>query len=148
MDDAERAAILERINALFTSGGVPHNKALGLLAVDCAPGVAVVKLPYAERLVGNPETAVLHGGAVTALLDATAGLAVLLAMRATNRVATLDLRIDYLGPATAGRDLLARAECYKVTRHVAFVRGVAYHDTPDAPVAAAAATFMIFGEPP
>jgi acyl-coenzyme A thioesterase PaaI-like protein len=58
-------------------------------------------------------------------------------------IATLDLRIDYMKPATPGRDLLARAECYKVTRNVAFVRGVAYHDDPSDPIATTVATFML-----
>ncbi len=58
-------------------------------------------------------------------------------------IATLDLRIDYMKPATPGKDLLARAECYKLTRNVAFVRGVAYHDDPSDPIATSVATFML-----
>ncbi len=145
MESPERPMI-ERIDSLLADGAVPHNTALGLSAVECSPGEAILKLPYAEHLVGNPETGVLHGGAVTSLLDATAGLAVLLAMKSPARIATLDLRIDYLGPAEPCRDLLARAECYKLTRNIAFVRGVAYHDDPGAPIASATATFMIFPE--
>jgi acyl-coenzyme A thioesterase PaaI-like protein len=38
---------------------------------------------------------------------------------------------------------MARAECYKLTRNVAFVRGVAYHDDPADPIAASTATFML-----
>ena len=37
----------------------------------------------------------------------------------------------------------ARGECYRLTRSVAFVRGVAYHEDPDAPIASGAATFML-----
>lgn len=144
MIESTSAELLQRINEAFQGGVVPHNTALGLVAVDCGPGFAVARLPYAAALVGNPATGVLHGGAVTAALDATAGLAVLLRMDAPTRIATLDLRIDYLGSGTPGRDLFARAECYKLTRNVAFVRGVAYHDDPSEPVASAAATFMIF----
>jgi uncharacterized protein (TIGR00369 family) len=103
----------------------------------------VFKLPYASHLVGHPETGVLHGGAITALLDATCGAAVFAALPEIKPIATLDLRIDYLRPADAGRDVVARAHCYKVTRNVAFVRAMAFHDDENDPIAAAAGTFML-----
>jgi uncharacterized protein (TIGR00369 family) len=105
-----------------------------------------VALPYADFLVGNPETGVLHGGAVTTLIDATCGSAVFLKLGRLTRVATLDLRIDYLRPARPGRAIVARAGCYKLTRSVAFVRALA-HDGDDAdPVASAQGTFIIMEE--
>lgn len=138
--------ILAKINEAFTDSAVPHNAALGLKAVDCGPDSATLRLPYAEKLVGNPETGVLHGGAVTSLMDATSGMAVFMKLQKPTRIATLDLRIDYLKPATPEQDVHARCHCYKVTRQVAFVRGLAYHDDPDDPIASSAGTFMIFRE--
>lgn len=136
---------LGQVNQVLASNLVPHNTALGLRALECGPGWTVVRLPYDPKLVGNPETGVLHGGAITATLDAVCGLSVFLAMLdRPRRIATLDLRIDYMGPAPAGRDVLVRAECYKVARSVAFSRGVAYIDDPADPVAHAAGAFMIF----
>lgn len=137
-----------RLGQLFSGGLIPHNVALAMSAVRAEPGLAVLKLPYAAHLAGDPETGVLHGGVVTSLLDAAGGLAAMLRMPQNMRVATLELRIDYLRAAVPGRDLFARAECYRYTRSIAFVRGVAYHAQPDSSdleVAAAAATFMIFG---
>ena len=110
-----------------------------------AVGPSVYKVPPGddrERLVGNPETGVIHGGAVTTLIDTVCGLAVITAPDEPSRVATLDLRIDYLRPATPLRDLYARAEVYKLTRHVAFLRAEAYEDDPRDLVAAATGTFM------
>jgi uncharacterized protein (TIGR00369 family) len=138
--------VLARINEAFTDSAVPHNGALGLRAVDCGTDFATLKLPYDPKLVGNPETGVLHGGAVTTLMDATAGMAVFMKLMKPTRIATLDLRIDYLRPADPGKDVLARCECYKVTRQVAFVRGIAFNDDESNPIASAAGTFMIFGE--
>jgi acyl-coenzyme A thioesterase PaaI-like protein len=80
---------------------------------------------------------------VTTLLDHASGQAVHAAMTEWTSIATLDLRIDYMRPAQPGRDVLARAHCYKLTRSVAFVRAVAYEDDPDDPVAAAQAAFML-----
>jgi acyl-coenzyme A thioesterase PaaI-like protein len=58
-------------------------------------------------------------------------------------IATLDLRIDYLRPAEAGRAVRCRASCYKQTRNVAFTRAVAFHDDPGDPIAHSVGTFMI-----
>ena len=52
--------------------------------------------------------------------------------------------LDYLKPATAGLDVLAVAECYKVTRSIAFLRARAHHEaTPDDLIATCASTFML-----
>ena len=138
----DRRQMMELING-FLRDSVPHNHELGLSVVDLGVSEATMQLPYAEKLVGNPETGVLHGGAVTTLIDATCGISVFMKMARMARIATLDLRIDYLHPATPGKELLAHAECYKLTRAVAFVRALAHHGDPENPVASAQGTFII-----
>jgi uncharacterized protein (TIGR00369 family) len=122
---------------------VPHNRALGLQVLALERARATVRLPYAEKLIGNPETGVLHGGAISAAMDATCGTAVFQALPHRMLIATLDLRIDYVKLGTPPRDIVIHAHCYKVTRNVAFVRGVAYHDSEDDPIATATGTFML-----
>ncbi len=141
----DRQQVLEWINRLM-SGAVPHNQALGLSAVDVGEASITLRLPYAEHLVGNPETGVLHGGAVTTLIDAACGTAVFVKRGRPGRIATLDLRIDYLKPAPPREDLLAHAECYRLTRSVAFVRALAHHGDPERAVASAQGTFMLVEE--
>jgi uncharacterized protein (TIGR00369 family) len=140
---AADAELLARLNFIMVDT-VPLNAALGLRVEEAGEEGSVMRLPYRADLVGNPETGVLHGGMVTSLLDATCGMAVLVKTAGTARVATLDLRIDYLRPATPPQDVFARAECYKLTRHVAFVRALAYHGDPADPIASAAGTFVVF----
>jgi uncharacterized protein (TIGR00369 family) len=125
---------------------VPYNAALAIVAEDYGEGLAIMRLPYRPALIGNPETGVIHGGMITSLMDACSGMAVFMKLERVTRIATLDLRIDYLKPATPPRDVRARAECYKLTRQVAFVRALAYHDDLGDPIAAAAGTFMIFDD--
>jgi len=141
-DDDERLELLARLNRNFADL-VPHNRALGLAILELGDGEAVIELPYAEHLVGNPETGVLHGGAITSMMDACCGAAVFMKLEQPTPIATLDLRIDYLKPASPGENVRARAHCYHLTRNVAFVRGVAYHDREDDPVASATGTFMV-----
>jgi uncharacterized protein (TIGR00369 family) len=121
----------------------PHMRALGLRFVSADAGVVVGMIPYRADLVGDPRTGVLHGGVVTTLLDSTGGAAVISALPLPIPIATLDLRIDYLRPSTPHAPLYARVECYKLTRHVAFARGVAYNHDQGDPVASMAATFML-----
>ncbi len=120
----------------------PQSQALGLELVATEPEV-VLKVPYREDLVGEPATGVIAGGVVTTLLDLACGWATALALDEPTSFATLDLRIDYMRPAEPGRDLLASAHCYKLTRSVAFLRAVAYDADPSDPVAAAQAAFML-----
>jgi uncharacterized protein (TIGR00369 family) len=146
MDDDERERLRLRLVRSFC-GGVPHNRALGIEIVDVTRAEAVFRLPYDPKLVGNPDSGVLHGGAITALLDGTSGAAVFAALIELVPIATLDLRIDYLRPAEAGHAVTARATCYKMTRNVAFTRAVAYHDDPAAPIAHSVGTFMVSTKP-
>ncbi len=122
---------------------VPHAAAMGIELVDATEEGAWMKIPYAPHLIGNPETGVVHGGVVTTLLDHASGLAVMCALTEFMSIATLDLRIDYHAPATPKRDIMCHAFCYKRTKNIAFVRGSAYHDTPDDPIAGSVGAFML-----
>lgn len=126
---------------------IPHNKALGMEVLEITRSNARFKLVYSEKLVGNPDTGVLHGGAITALLDACSGASVFAALTEWSPIATLDLRIDYLRAAEPHRDVLAHATCYRVARHVAFTRAVAYHDDEADPIASSVGTFMLSTKP-
>ncbi len=138
-DDNEQT----RLIATAMNEGSPQARALGFTTLKIGDGVAILKVPYRAEIVGDPETGVIAGGVMTTLLDHASGQAVHAALEAWTSIATLDLRIDYMRPAEPGRDVLARAHCYKITRSVAFVRAVAYEDDPEDPVATAQATFML-----
>jgi uncharacterized protein (TIGR00369 family) len=120
----------------------PFAKSMGVTLVALRPGFATLKVPYQDKLIGNPATGVIHGGVITALLDNCSGFAVF-SLRSPGSIATLDLRIDYMRAAEPGCAIFADAHCYKTTRSVAFVRGTAYHETPEDPIATSAATFML-----
>ena len=125
------------------SNYTPHARYLGVKVVETGPGFAVMMLPYRPELIGDPVRKVVFGGAITTLLDHASGLAVACALDVLRAIATVDLRVDYLRAATPGLDLYARVDCYKVTRNVAFIRGIAYERGPDDPFASCLGTFML-----
>lgn len=121
---------------------IPHSTVLGLEVVDCGPGLVVARLPYRPELVGNPYTGQIHGGAIVTLVDQTSGAAAVCGLERPEAVATLDLRIDHLRPARPGEAVLAHAECYRVTRHIAFVRCTVHQGDDTDPVATSMSSFM------
>ncbi len=126
-------------------GPIPHCEELGIRAEDFAPPSLTMRLPYDEKLIADPETGILHGGAVTTLIDTTAGMIALASTRPLQAVATLDLRIDYLRPGLRGRDILCTAVAYRVTKLIVFVRAAALQADDRREIAAALGTFMVTG---
>lgn len=122
---------------------LPHSVALGMEVVDLNNGTAVISMPYDEKLIGDPKTRVVHGGAVSALMDTSCGAAVMSHPSNPAGTATMDLRIEYLRAAKPGQTITTTATCYHVTRSVAFVRATATDDDAENPVATATGTFTV-----
>jgi uncharacterized protein (TIGR00369 family) len=122
---------------------VPHAAALGMTLVSLEKGKGVMRTPWREELVGDPETGVIASGVVTALLDHTCGLAINSAGPTPMPIATLDLRIDYMRPARPKMGLTCEAYAYRLTRSIGFVRAEAWDEDRSDPVATAQAAFML-----
>lgn len=122
---------------------IGHGRALGLEFRKAGPTWAELALPWREELVGMPETGILASGAIVSLIDTASGTSVWVSLDRFTPIVTVDLRLDYLRPAVKGETITARCECVKLTRRIAFVRGVAHGGDPARPIALSAATFML-----
>lgn len=122
---------------------IPHSRALNMQLTDIGEGTAVFEMPYDTRLIGDPKTGVIHGGAVSAMMDTCCGAAVMSHPSAPGGTATIDLRIDYMRAATPGQTIRTTATCFHITRNVAFVRATAVDDDSDRPVATASGSFTV-----
>jgi uncharacterized protein (TIGR00369 family) len=122
-----------------------HCQVLGLQVHSASSEGLTVILPYSEKIVGNPETGVIHGGAITSLMDTACGMSTLCVLPEFEVCPTLDLRIDYMHAAEPNKAVYGFAQCYRVTTDVIFARGFAYQDDPGQPIAHVVGTFMRMG---
>ena len=132
--------------ALFSKHG--HSGWLGLQFVDHGPDWVELKLPWREDLLGEEDRHVLASGPIISLLDMASGLSIWTATKTFTPIATLDLRVDYQRPAKERSAVIGRAECFRLTKSAAFVRGYAHDGDVDDPVATMAGVFMTIARDP
>ncbi len=121
---------------------VGHGGAIGIAYHDHGDDWAELRLPYDPRLIGVAETGIIASGPIISLMDMATSLAIWVRLGHFRHQATLDLRVDYLRPATPGNTIIGRGICYGATRSVGFVRGLAHDGNAENPVASVTGTFM------
>lgn len=97
---------------------IPFAADLGIELTDAEDGHATGRLELDERHTSNERSGVVHGGVTYSLADTVGGAAVYSVVGASTP--TIDMRIDYLAPAT-GEELRAEAETLRVGAGVAAV---------------------------
>ncbi|WP_277588150.1 PaaI family thioesterase [Pseudomonas chlororaphis] len=140
----EQNPVFERATRFLSA--LRHCQVLAMSVHSASKDGITLMLPYSPQIVGNPETGVIHGGALTSLMDTACGMATLCVLPEFEVCPTLDLRIDYMHPAQPGKSVYGFAQCYRVTTDVIFTRGFAYQDDPEHPVAHVVGTFMRMGK--
>ena len=136
--------MLERAQRFLSA--LRHCQVLGMRVHGVTPAGLTLCLPYSTQIIGNPETGVIHGGAITTLMDTTCGISTVCVLPEFEVCPTIDLRIDYMRPAEPNKDVFGFAECYRVTENIIFTRGYAYQDNPDEPIAHVVGAFMRMGK--
>ena len=124
------------------AGAGGHGRRLGLDYHSHGADWVELALPYSVEQIGESETGVIASGPILSMMDMATSLSVWMKLNAFRPHATLDLRVDYLRPATPGKTVIGRGECYRISRSIAFVRGQAHDGDPDDPLAHVAGTFM------
>jgi uncharacterized protein (TIGR00369 family) len=130
-------------NLELMTGGIPWGRRMSFRVTKLEKGRVWGVQPWKDRLVGDPDTGVIHGGVLTAFLDNLSGMAASSSLNEARFVSTLDLRIDYMRPAEPKREIIGEAECYHITRNVCFTHAWAYHENRDKVIATAAGAFAI-----
>lgn len=120
----------------------PYINELRIKPIANGDGWAEMSLDWREELVGDSAEGFVASGAIFSLMDTVAGMALFRTLRPVEPIATLDLRVDYVRPAQKGATIYGRVEVIKITRRVAFVRGIAHDGDAQRPVANVTGSFM------
>lgn len=133
---------------------IPFNHLLGITLEKVEPGGVCCGIEMRPELVGHYLHQRLHGGVISAMLDATAGLAVMAAIGGKHmdespdkrlarfaRLGTIDLRIDYLRQGI-GQRFESRAQVLRLGSRVANTR-MEFLDAEGALVATGAAAYIV-----
>jgi uncharacterized protein (TIGR00369 family) len=121
---------------------VPHMRELGIAYHAMGDNWVELTMPFSDTQVANPDYGIIASGAIFTLMDSVCGMASMLARGRLEPNATIDLRIDYLREPRPQATVIGRGECYRMTRQIAFVRGVAHDGDPEKPIAHVAGTFV------
>lgn len=141
MNDEMRFGRVSRFVSTLAQAGE-----LGIEVTEARENRLILRLPYSEKIIGNPETRVIHGGAITTLMDTASGSVVICALPDFELCPTLDLRVDYMRPAEPDQPVFARAEAYRVARNIIFTRCEAFQESDGQTIANCVATFMRIGK--
>ncbi len=144
MSDKSQAEIpMEELARLFARH-MPHGQDIGMqMDGSSADGRTRMHLPAQPFLSGDATASFFFPGVLFSMADTACGMAVFRALGRYTPIATIDMRIDHLAPATMDADLLAVAECYRMTRSIAFARCELLCGPRSKVVAIAVGTFML-----
>ena len=127
------AEFVDGLRSIFEEK-IVFNQVLGLKIESLRPTLVTARIDMRPELVGHFAYNRLHGGVISAGLDAMGGLAVMAAIGARHmdepplqrlhrfaKLGTIDLRVDYLRPGI-GSHFTLRAEVLRLGSRVATTR--------------------------
>ncbi len=110
---------------------------LKIVALDVGEGWIKIRMPMRPEFERQAETAQIHGGAISALIDTAGDYALIMSER--RGIPTINFRTDYLAPAGKG-DLIAHAVVRRKGRAISVV-DVDIYDSNDTLIAIGRGTY-------
>ena len=151
--DTEQALLDAALTQLLEAQ-ITFNQTLGLKVVSLAPDNLQIRFDMRPELVGHYVHGRLHGGVISAALDATGGFALMVAMGEKHaeetamqvmhrfaKMATIDLRVDYLRPGV-GKHFIAKVEVTRLGGRIASTLMRLFNDE-DTLIATGSAAYVI-----
>lgn len=133
---------------------IAFNRLLGLKILSIGSDEASIRLDMREEFIGNYARGILHGGVISAALDATAGLVAYSELASDSsgmnrderlarfsRVGTIDMRVDFLRPGR-GQYFISSARTLRKGSRVAVIH-TEMHDENGEMIASGTCTYMV-----
>ena len=120
---------------------VPYLQYLGL-RVSQVGGQPLFRMPYQEKLIGNPRLPAIHGGVIAGFAESAAMLHLIQTLRGNKLPKSIDFSIDYL---RAGRpeETFASCEVVRLGSRVAMVQVRCWQRSPDYPITVSRGHFLL-----
>ena len=122
------------MSALYTALP-PYARALDMTVVDEIDGAPVIGMPFADRVQGRP--GLLHGGAISGMLEIAAIAAIHQALRAKgsdSNIKQVNVTVDFMRGGL-NQMTFAVGEVTRLGRTMANVEARAWQEDPDKPIA-------------
>jgi uncharacterized protein (TIGR00369 family) len=88
---------------------IPFNKYIGLELAELEDGFAKAIIKFKPELVGDRRIMAVHGGVISASMDAVGGIAGITSLTSIeDKIVTVDMRVDYIRSAR-NTDLIIEA---------------------------------------
>ncbi len=138
MQEFNSQQLLERI----TDGMIPMHNLLGIELYEIKDGFVAFKLPFNKKLIGDFVNKRIHGGIISAVMDAVGGAVGILNFKTVgDQLSTINIQVNYLLPAKE-KDMIFEAKSIKNGSRVIFTEMKAYHiDEVDKLIATGSAAY-------
>ena len=123
----------------------PFGETLGMDWIETDSSEVCLRLGASDQVKLTAKSDFFHPGAILATLDNACGWSIRQHASYVDgtSMATLNLRVDWLAPASMTEPLLVTARCESYADDVAHVRGEAFFPSSGQKVAVVQATFML-----
>lgn len=122
---------------------LPHCAATKLEVVEYKDKQVIICLPAQASIIGNKDENLVHGGAITMLIDTSCGAMAMFANETPESCPTLDLRVDHFKTAKGDVPVYCKAKLVRSTERIVFVE--AFVSQNQCIIAKGTATFMRIG---
>ncbi len=141
------------INELFNEK-IPFNKTLGLNVESITADQVSISIQMRDDLMGQFDRGMLHGGAISSVIDVAGGLCAFIGLQHKirgetledrinrfSRVSTIDIRVDFLRPGL-GKWFVATAYVLRTGKRIAVTR-IELHNDQNQLIAAGTGSYSV-----
>ena len=134
METSKNDEELISVMTAYFNEQIPFNKVLGVKVESMSEESVSASFQMREELLGHYSRRMLHGGVISSVIDITGGLSAVMSIQENaadknpktrrgmaDRVITIDLRVDFLHPAT-GERFVAKAYPLRTGKRIAVIR--------------------------